>query len=79
MTARVGPSEQGQLQGANGSLNGIANMIAPVLFTQLFALAIGPYRDRHLPGAPFLLAALFLMSALVVGLRATRPVACNYS
>jgi DHA1 family tetracycline resistance protein-like MFS transporter len=73
MTARVGPSEQGQLQGANGSLNGIANMIAPLLFTQLFALAIGPFRDRHLPGAPFLLAAVLLLCALVVGWRATMP------
>ena len=44
MTSRVGPAEQGQLQGAVGSLNGIANMIAPVLFTQVFALAIGPFQ-----------------------------------
>ncbi len=72
MTSRVGPAEQGQLQGAVGSLNGIANMIAPVLFTQVFALAIGPFHDRHVPGAPFLLAALLLVSALAVGLRATR-------
>jgi DHA1 family tetracycline resistance protein-like MFS transporter len=72
MTSRVGPSEQGQLQGANGSMNGIANMIAPVLFTQTFAMAIGPLRDLHLPGAPFLLAAVFLVAALIVGRRATR-------
>jgi MFS transporter, DHA1 family, tetracycline resistance protein len=71
MTRRVGSAEQGQLQGAVGSLNGIANMIAPVLFTQVFALAIGPLQHRHVPGAPFLLAALFLMSALIVGLSAT--------
>src|SRR5262245_40497248 len=71
MTARVGPSEQGQLQGANGSLNGIANMIAPLLFTQLFALAIGPFRDRHLPGAPFLLAAFLFLCAMTVARRAT--------
>jgi len=71
MTRRVGPTEQGQLQGAVGSLNGIANMIAPVLFTQVFALAIGRFQDRHVPGAPFLLAALLLLSALSVAMRAT--------
>jgi DHA1 family tetracycline resistance protein-like MFS transporter len=67
MTRRVGPSEQGQLQGANGSLNGIANMAAPLLFTQIFALAVGRFRQVNLPGAPFLLASLLLFAALVVG------------
>jgi MFS transporter, DHA1 family, tetracycline resistance protein len=71
MTREVGPSEQGQLQGANGSMNGIANMTAPILFTQVFALAIGRYEDRHLPGAPFILGALLLVAAGVVGWRAT--------
>jgi DHA1 family tetracycline resistance protein-like MFS transporter len=70
MTRLVGPSEQGQLQGANGSLQGVASMIAPILFTQAFALAIGRFHDLGLPGAPFLLAALFLIAALVVAWRA---------
>jgi MFS transporter, DHA1 family, tetracycline resistance protein len=74
MTRLVGPTEQGQLQGANGSLNGVANMIAPVLFTQAFAFAIGPVGYLHQPGAPFLLAAVFLICALVVGMRATSTV-----
>jgi DHA1 family tetracycline resistance protein-like MFS transporter len=71
MTRSVGPSEQGQLQGANGSLNGIASMVAPILFTQAFALAIGRFRDANLPGAPFLLAAAFFACALAVAWRAT--------
>ena len=70
MTQLVGPTEQGQLQGANGSINGIASMIAPILFTQAFALAIGRFHDLSLPGAPFLLAAGFLVGALVVAWRA---------
>ena len=64
MTRRVGPDEQGQLQGALGSLMGIAGVIAPVLFTQVFAAAIGPFRGVGLPGAPFLLAALLLVVAM---------------
>src|SRR5437667_64006 len=66
MTRRVGPDEQGQLQGALGSLMGIAGVIAPVLFTQVFAAAIGPFRGVGLPGAPFLLAALLLVVAMAV-------------
>jgi DHA1 family tetracycline resistance protein-like MFS transporter len=73
MTRRVGPAEQGQLQGANGSLNGIASMIAPILFTQAFALGVGRFRTLNVPGAPFLLAAVFLGCALAVALRATSP------
>jgi MFS transporter, DHA1 family, tetracycline resistance protein len=69
MTRLVSPSEQGQLQGANGSVLGIATLIGPLLFTQTFATFIGVHRDWHLPGAPFLLAALLLVSSLTVALR----------
>jgi DHA1 family tetracycline resistance protein-like MFS transporter len=55
MTRRVQPSEQGQLQGANSSLRGIAGLFGPGLFTLTFATFIGAWRDWHLPGAPFLL------------------------
>ena len=66
MTRRVGPDEQGRLQGALGSLMGIAGVIAPLLFTQVFAAAIGPFRAAGVPGAPFLLAALLLVTAMAV-------------
>ena len=72
MTRRVGPSQQGQLQGAQSSMNGIANMAAPIVFTQVFALAIGRTGDARLAGAPFLLAAALLLVALVIGWRVTR-------
>ena len=71
MTSRVGADEQGQLQGAIGSINGVANMIAPVLFTGIFAEAVGRFRDWRLVGAPFLLAALLLLCACGVGWRVT--------
>ncbi len=74
MTSRVGADEQGQLQGAIGSLNGVANMIAPVLFTGIFAAAVGRFRDWLLIGAPFLLAAGLLAAAFVVGWRVTARV-----
>jgi DHA1 family tetracycline resistance protein-like MFS transporter len=72
MSRHVDASEQGQLQGANSSLMGIASLFGPGLFTQSFALAIGPWRDWNLPGAPFLLAALLLVAAVLLAWRTTR-------
>ncbi len=69
MTRLVSPSEQGQLQGANSSVLGISTLLGPMIFTQTFAIFIGTHRDWHLPGAPFLLSALLLVSSLAVALR----------
>jgi DHA1 family tetracycline resistance protein-like MFS transporter len=71
MSRRVSASEQGRLQGANSSLMGVANMLGPGLFTQVFALFIGAGSAWHLPGAGFLLAAGLLLVAAAVALRAT--------
>lgn len=73
MTRRVSSSEQGQLQGALSSTRGIAFMIGPILFTSVFASFIGANRDWHLPGAPYLLAAMLLAGAMCVAWRVTRP------
>lgn len=73
MSKHVSPSEQGQLQGANASIQGIANLVAPGMFALLFAYAIGEGRDWHLPGAPFLLAALLLAAAAALAWHVTRP------
>jgi len=73
MTRRVSPSEQGQLQGALSSLRGVAFMIGPILFTSVFASFIGANREWHLPGAPYLLAAMLLIPAMYVAWRVTRP------
>jgi DHA1 family tetracycline resistance protein-like MFS transporter len=65
MCRRVGPSEQGQLQGAIASIRGISGMVGPILFTWIFAKFIGSLRDWHLPGSPFLLSSLLLLTAMV--------------
>jgi DHA1 family tetracycline resistance protein-like MFS transporter len=71
MSRRVGASEQGQLQGANASLMGVANLLGPGLFTQVFALFIGAGTAWQLPGAAFLMAAGLVVLAAIVALRAT--------
>src|SRR5206468_10271014 len=70
MTRRGGAVEQGRLQGAIASVSGIAGVIAPVLFTQVFAVAIGRLPSLGLPGAPVLLRALLLVAAMTVVRRA---------
>jgi DHA1 family tetracycline resistance protein-like MFS transporter len=72
MTRRVSGSEQGQLQGANGSLRGISGLAGPAIFTLTFASFIGPRASWHLPGAPFLLASFLLVAALLVAWRVTQ-------
>lgn len=73
MTRRVSPSEQGRLQGALSGLQGMTGLIGPTLFTLTFATFISSWRDLHLPGAPFLLAALLLTAATALAARVTRP------
>lgn len=71
MSKRVGRSEQGELQGAMGSLRGIAMLISPAIFTLTFAQFTGPWRPMHLIGAPFLLAAFMLLVAFGIAIRVT--------
>lgn len=68
MTRLVQPTEQGQLQGANSSLMGIANMIGPVIFAQVFATFIA-HQQWHIPGAAFLLSAALLTAGAIIILR----------
>jgi DHA1 family tetracycline resistance protein-like MFS transporter len=71
MTRHVGPSEQGQLQGANSSLMAVAGLIGPGVFSLTFAAFIRR-PAWHLPGAPYFLAALVEFAAMVVAIRVTR-------
>ena len=72
MSRHVGADEQGQLQGANSSIQGIANLIGPGLFTLTFAFAIRPDLGVHVPGAPFILAAALLLGAMGIAWKVTR-------
>ncbi|WP_226468658.1 TCR/Tet family MFS transporter [Luteimonas panaciterrae] len=67
MTQRVSESEQGQLQGANHSVGSIAGVLSPLFFGAVYAASVGP--DAPFPhiGAAFLIAALVLLAAAVLG------------
>jgi DHA1 family tetracycline resistance protein-like MFS transporter len=77
MTRHVSATEQGELQGAIGSVRGIAMIAGPAFFTLLFAWVseLGIY---PLVGAPWFCGALLLVGAAVLAqrsMRSTEPVA----
>jgi DHA1 family tetracycline resistance protein-like MFS transporter len=67
MTRRVSPSEQGRLQGATQSTNGIAAIIGPVLFPLTFAFALRS--APALMGLPILIAAAIQAMSLAIVVR----------
>jgi DHA1 family tetracycline resistance protein-like MFS transporter len=79
MSQRVAPQEQGKLQGANGSITSIAGLIGPTIFTLSFAHFIEKDRAWTLPGAPFFIAAVMLLAALLLALLSSRTSQQNVS
>jgi len=73
MSRSVSATEQGRLQGANMGLMAIASLIGPILFTEVFARAIGAWRGWAPAGAPFYLAAALMALGLVLALGAPKP------
>ena len=78
MSKQVGPTEQGELQGALASVGGLTSVVAPPMLTILFAWTTGsapPLVNRaftwltgssapvYFPGAAFLAAGIFLLLA----------------
>jgi DHA1 family tetracycline resistance protein-like MFS transporter len=66
MTHQVDPREQGRLQGAVASVSSIAGIIAPTLFTRLFASVTQSNLHAGWAGATFWLAALMVGAGLVL-------------
>ena len=69
MTRSVAADQQGQLQGATASVQSVSQLVGPFLFTLTFAYFIGTDAPIKLPGAPFLLACVLLLLALLIAVR----------
>jgi len=69
MTKQVAPDQQGQLQGAMSSVQSVSQLLGPFLFTLTFAYFIGEQAPIKLPGAPFFLASVLVLLAVVIALR----------
>jgi len=72
MSRRVQATEQGQLQGALGSIRGIVGVIGPLLIAPVFKLTAGTNAIVEMPGAVYFFAALLLVVTLGVTRRATQ-------
>lgn len=72
MARHVDHSSQGKLQGGINSLRALTGMAGPILYTQVFSAAIAPTVKYHVPGAPYLLAAILLLLSLLLALYVTR-------
>jgi MFS transporter, DHA1 family, tetracycline resistance protein len=72
MSRRVGPAEQGELQGANASIAGLTGAIGPIFFGLVYSLALGSRAQFDLLGLPFLVAAVLMLASVVVAVRVTR-------
>jgi len=73
MTRRVAVHEQGQLQGANSALMGIAGITAPFMFGGAFEFAVDHEATLHLPGLPILIAAGLMALSLAIALQVAKP------
>jgi DHA1 family tetracycline resistance protein-like MFS transporter len=70
MSRKVGPSEQGELQGAIASLNGVASVVAPPILANLFGYFTSDAAPLYFPGSAFFVASLCMaLSAAVFALK----------
>jgi DHA1 family tetracycline resistance protein-like MFS transporter len=72
MSRQAGASAQGELQGAVASLNSVAAILSPLFMTQLFSHFATPGAPVQFPGAPFLVAGVFVLLCAIIGARAVK-------
>jgi MFS transporter, DHA1 family, tetracycline resistance protein len=72
MSMRVGPSEQGELQGAINSIRSLTALIGPGIFTLTFAWFLGSGHHWQFSGAAWLLSAMLIGSSIPLAWSATR-------
>lgn len=73
MSQRVAPTHQGQLQGVNQSLQGVASFIGPSIFGLTFAFSVRHDQTLHMPGLAIYLAGGLLALAFLVAWGAAHP------
>lgn len=71
MTRRVSESEQGQLQGANSSVQSIAGIASPLFFGWVYSLSIDGSHATSAAGIAFYLSAAVLLLSAIIGWRVT--------
>lgn len=69
ITAQVPDNEQGELQGGLTGLVSLTQIAGPFMMNNLFAFFTRKTAPVHFPGAPFLLAAIFMLLSAVFAMR----------
>ena len=64
LSVKAGPDEQGQLQGALASVQGLTAIVAPLAGSWAFSAFADPAAAIYFPGAPFLLGTLVCLIAV---------------
>lgn len=72
MSMRVGPSEQGELQGAISCIRSLTALIGPGIFTLTFAWFVATGHHWQFSGAAWLLSAVFIGLSIPLAWSATR-------
>jgi DHA1 family tetracycline resistance protein-like MFS transporter len=72
ISGTVPANEQGELQGSLTSIISITSIVGPLVMSNLFAFFTGPIAPFYFPGAPFMLAALFMLLSCFFAYKALR-------
>lgn len=73
MSGQVPADMQGALQGGVTSLGSLMMAFSPILMTQIFFAFSNRDAEPYFPGAPYFLAGLLTVVAVIIIVRATRP------
>ena len=74
-----GVFRRGEFQGAMGSVQGMAGLIGPVIFSGSFAYVTSPGALWRLTGAPFFISAALSLGALILTVKGARAEAAARS
>jgi DHA1 family tetracycline resistance protein-like MFS transporter len=69
MSNQVPANEQGELQGGLTSLMSLSSIVGPGVMTSLFYYFTNTKNHLYLPGAPFILGALLMLSSALLAIR----------
>jgi DHA1 family tetracycline resistance protein-like MFS transporter len=72
MSRRVPETQQGELQGLNGSVAALAAILAPLVLTQPLAYFTGPHAPFYFPGAAFIVSSTATAIAFLILLATPR-------
>jgi len=73
MTRRLPANEQGQMQGAAQSLQGVASIVGPVTYGLVFAWSVRNDARFHMPGLAILIAAGLMAANALLAVGVAKP------